>query len=125
LFLARQLGDNDIKSKADKRIVEAFERLGKSLDAQAFLKETTALNNSSSTQGDVVLAVVGDRKITLRDLEDEIQLLPASMQEQLKDPQRRKEFLQEGKVWRTTRKSKYWQGMLSRPQYLQNTKNRK
>ncbi len=94
LFLARQLGDSDIKSKAEKRIVEAFERLGKSLDAQAFLKETTALNNASSPQGDVVIAVVGDRKITLRDLEDEIQLLPASMQEQLKDPQRRKEFLQ-------------------------------
>lgn len=94
LFLARQLGDSDIKSKADKRIVEAFERLGKSLDAQAFLKETTALNNASSPQSDVVIAVVGDRKITLRDLEEEIQILPPSMQEQFKAPERKKEFLQ-------------------------------
>lgn len=94
LFLARQMGDDDTKSKANKRIVEAFERLGKSLDAQAFLKETTSLSPAASFQNDVVVAVVGDKKITLRDLEDEIQLLPTPMQEQLKDTQKKKEFLQ-------------------------------
>lgn len=94
LFLARQLGNEDIKNKVNKRIVEAFERLGKSLDAQAFLKETTSLETTPASQSDIVVAIVGEKQITLRELDNEIQLLPVPMQEQLKDPQKKKEFLQ-------------------------------
>ncbi len=100
-FTAKVISENsELGAKADKRIVAALERSGQSLDAANYLSEVTSLessgneNKAGKAEGETVLAKVGDREITMRDLEDSIQTLPPNMQERFKSPEGKMEFLQ-------------------------------
>jgi len=97
LIMARQLaGEEGVGRDADKKIVEALERLGKSLDAQKYLDEATGIESPQKKKpgSEVVVAKVGDHEITMRDLEDEIQMLPPNLQQQMMTSQGKLEFLQ-------------------------------
>ena len=97
LFIARNIsGSEGVGAEADKRIVEALERLGRSLDAKRYLSEAAALDPSQAKKGSggVVIAKIGDREITQRYLDDEIQALPPQLQEKARTPDGKREFLQ-------------------------------
>jgi len=89
-------GDSELGSKADKRIVEAFEKSGRSIDAANYLASAASVQPQKPgvKAGEVVVAKVGDKTITLRELDDEIQQLPPQLQEQFKNPEKKIEFLQ-------------------------------
>lgn len=97
LMMARQLaGEDGIGRDADKKIVEALEKMGRSLDARKYLNEAIniAPSQHKAAGSEVVVAKVGDHEITLRDLEEEIQMLPPNMQQQMKTTQGKLDFLQ-------------------------------
>lgn len=101
LFTAKIIaGNSELGAKADKRIVAALERSGRSLDAAGYLSEATTLKESEGeskkkkAKGETVLAKVGNREITMRDLEDDIQSLPPDMQERFKTREGKMEFLE-------------------------------
>jgi len=101
LFTAKIIaGDSELGTKTDKRIVEALERSGRSLDAANYLSEATSLHKSGDKgkeekpKGSIVIAKVGDREITMRDLENDIQSLPPEAQEQFKSPEGKMDYLQ-------------------------------
>jgi tetratricopeptide (TPR) repeat protein len=76
----------------NRRTVECLERLGKTLDAQNALDQATRPDAAAPTGG-TVLARVGDREITDRDLADEIEALPPQVRERVTTPEAKKELL--------------------------------
>ena len=79
----------------NRKIVECLERMDRSLDAQRNLTKATALKKKDreKTKAVNVVAKIGDRLITLQDLNDEIQKLPPSLQKTYTSPQEKLEFL--------------------------------
>lgn len=86
---------SDLKDKINKDLVICFERMGHSLEAQKELERSTSLNQTKTKQqGGVVVARIGDREITMSELEGEIEKLPPSVQTQFKDKEGKLKFLQ-------------------------------
>ena len=85
--------DSNLSAQADKRIVEAFEKAGRSLDAANFLASAASIEPSHTSTKEVILAKVGSKTITLRELNDEIQQLPPQLQEQFKSNEKKLEYL--------------------------------
>jgi peptidyl-prolyl cis-trans isomerase C len=88
---------SELIDDADKRIVECLERLQRSADAQQALEESTFLDKSQVTEkrpGEVI-AKIGNREITTGDLEFEMKRLPPYVQAQVKDKNKRIEFLRQ------------------------------
>jgi tetratricopeptide (TPR) repeat protein len=81
----------------NRRLVECLERMDRPLDAQRTLTDSTALKPRNEQKGEAVnvVAKIGDRLITLQDLHDEIQKLPAGMQAKYESPQSQLQFLQQ------------------------------
>lgn len=68
---------NELKDKINKNLVICFERMGRSLEAQKQLERSTELEQTETQKtGGVVVARIGDRQITMTDLENEIEKLP-------------------------------------------------
>ncbi|GEM_PF-806212 len=88
--------DSELGVKADKRIVEALEKAGRSIDAANYLATATSAEQQETPKKttEIIVAKVGNKTITLRELDDEIQSLPTALQEQYKAPERKVEFLQ-------------------------------
>jgi len=90
----------DPKSKlADEigpRIVECWERLGKDIDAQYALEQRAALDKPKAPKEKrgAVVAKIGDREISMGELDDAIQRMPWAAS-QLKSPQQKLQFLQQ------------------------------
>lgn len=83
----------NVKRKMTERIAACQDRLGRSLDASATLSEATRLPGKESVPRDaVIVAKIGDRQITLSQIDAEIQRLPEYLQTQLKDPARKLDF---------------------------------
>jgi len=90
--------DSDLTSQVNSKIVECLEKMGRSLDAQAELKAATSLKEEEKDKkpgrGPVV-AKIGEREITMGELEDEIDRLPAYRKREFSDENKKFEFLQQ------------------------------
>jgi hypothetical protein len=88
--------ESELKDKINKNLVICFERMGRSLEAQKQLERSTQLGQTETQRtGGVVVARIGDREITMDDLENEIEKLPPSVQAQFKDKASKLRFLQQ------------------------------
>lgn len=87
--------EGELKDKINKNLVICYERMGRSLEAQKELDRSTNLEQTKAEKkGGVVVARIGDREITMTELEDEIEKLPPSVQTQFKDKAGKIKFLQ-------------------------------
>ncbi len=87
--------ESELRDKINKNLVICFERMGRSLEAQRQLERSTDLNQTrTKKRGGVVVARIGDREITLNELEDEIEKFPPSVQAQFKGKEGKLKFLQ-------------------------------
>jgi tetratricopeptide (TPR) repeat protein len=87
--------ESDLKDRINKSLVICFERMGRSLEAQRQLERSTDLDQSKKGEkGGVVVGKIRDREITMRELENEIEKLPPSVQSQFEDKEGRLKFLQ-------------------------------
>ncbi len=96
-FIQAKLLDpqSELKDKINKNLVICFERMGRSFEAQEQLERSTDLSQGKTEKkGGVVVARIGDREITMTDLEEQIERLPASVQIQFKDKESKLKFLQ-------------------------------
>lgn len=88
--------DSELKDKINKNLVICFERMGRSLEAQKQLERSTELSGTETKkEGGMVVARIGEREITMTDLENEIEKLPSSVQSQFKDREGKLKFLQQ------------------------------
>jgi tetratricopeptide (TPR) repeat protein len=87
--------EGELKDKINQSLVICYERMGRSLEAQKELDRSTNLNQTTpEKKGGVVVARIGNREITMTELEDEIEKLPPSAQTQFKDKAGKLKFLQ-------------------------------
>lgn len=89
--------ESALQGEIGKKIVNCLERLNKTTDAVRIVEQEAALDQES-VKGNLpgnVLAEIGKRKITQGDLDFEISKLPAYIQDQFKDKQQRKDYLQQ------------------------------
>ncbi len=89
--------DSPLIDEVNKRIVACLERLERSADAQQALQETVQADapRGDKSRPGAVVARIGDRDITLGDLEYELDQLPPSVQEQFSGVEKKAEFLRE------------------------------
>ncbi len=89
--------DNSLMPEVNKKIVACLERLELTEDAQQVLDETVQVDPASvrKKRPGSVVAQIGNREVTQGDLDFEIEQLPPSFRDQLKDPQRKLDFLRE------------------------------
>jgi tetratricopeptide (TPR) repeat protein len=87
--------DSELKDKINKSLVVCFERMGRSLEAQKELERSTDLNQTKTERtGGAVVARIGDRQITRNELEEQMEMLPSSVQTQFKGKEGKLKFLQ-------------------------------
>ncbi len=87
--------DSELRDKINKGLVICFERMGRSLEAQKELEKSTDLKPTQVEKpGGVVVARIGDREITMNELEEQIEMLPGSMQAQFAGKEGKLKFLQ-------------------------------
>jgi len=79
--------------EAEKRIVALLEGMGRSLDAQNRLTEATALEPGKAASPGQVVAKLGQREITMAELDQAIQELPPETQKQFAGPAGKRQFL--------------------------------
>lgn len=87
--------ESSLIEEINKKVVACLERLERSVDAQQALKETTSLDPGSvapNRPGEVI-ARIGNRNITMGDLNFEINQLPPNMRQQFADRNKKLEFL--------------------------------
>ncbi|UCE18298.1 MAG: peptidyl-prolyl cis-trans isomerase [Gemmatimonadota bacterium] len=88
--------EGTLTREVDRRMVECLDRMGRSLDAQQELERATALEEETDQEtGGTVVATIGERKVTLEELENKIEGLPPYVREQLQDPQQKIQFLKQ------------------------------
>lgn len=88
--------EGSLTREVDRRMVECLDRMGRSLDAQQELERVTALEDEAQPEaGGTVVAKIGDRNITLEELENKIEALPPYVREQFQDPQQKIQFLKQ------------------------------
>ena len=85
------------KREVNAGIVQCFERTGRSLEAQLALEQSSALErrNETGTPGGTVLAEVGERKVTDRDMERFLQNIPPQQREQFSGAEGKRELLRQ------------------------------
>ncbi|HOE65808.1 MAG TPA: peptidyl-prolyl cis-trans isomerase [Candidatus Hydrogenedentes bacterium] len=96
LYQAEMLAPkSDLKPEIDKRIVQCLDVLGRSSDLKRELKGRTSLKRTAQDvkPGETVLAEFSGQVITDRDLDNEIDKLPASARKTFDDPEKRKDLL--------------------------------
>jgi tetratricopeptide (TPR) repeat protein len=87
--------ESELKDRINKSLVICFERMGRSLEAQKQLERSTDLDQTKADKkGGAVVAKIRDREISMRELEDEIEKLPPSIQSQFKGREGKLKFLQ-------------------------------
>jgi len=94
---ARSLGARPaLDSQIGQRLVECFENLGRSFDAARQLANyTTDDETQKAAPGEVVVAKVGEREITLSEVEREMQKLPPAFQSEFVTPEKKLEFIRQ------------------------------
>jgi len=88
---------SSLQDEVNKKIVACLERLEQSADAEQVLRETTSLDEKQvvKSRPGAIVARIGNREITLGDLNFEINQLPASVREQFKSKDKKIDFLKE------------------------------
>lgn len=87
--------ESDLKDKINQGLVICYERMGRSLEAQKQLERSTDLDQTGSQKkGGATIARIGDREITMTELEEQIEMLPPSVQPQFKGKEGKLKFLQ-------------------------------
>lgn len=87
--------ETSLTEEINKKVVACLERLDRSVDAQQALKETTSLDPGAvapNRPGEVI-ARIGNRNITMGDLNFEINQLPPNMRQQFSEREKKLEFL--------------------------------
>lgn len=87
--------ETSLMEEVNKKVVACLERLERSVDAQQALRETTSLDPGSvapNRPGEVI-ARIGNRNITMGDLNFGINQLPPNMREQFTDRKKKLDFL--------------------------------
>jgi tetratricopeptide (TPR) repeat protein len=89
--------ESPLRDEVNKKIVESLERLERSADAQQALEEAALLDVSQAKpkRPGAVIAKIGKRKITMGDLEHEINQLPPYVKSQISDKSKKIEFLKQ------------------------------
>ena len=89
--------ESSLIEEVNKRIVACLERLEKTEDAKQALDESVQLEPSKvkRKRPGAVVAKIGNREITLGDLEYEIQQLPPSVRDQFRSREKKLQFLRE------------------------------
>jgi len=97
LYQAEMLDpDSDLREEIDKRVVFCLEKLGRSADLRRELRKRTAVKRTAEdvAPGEIVLAEFAGEVITDRDLDRELEKLPASVRERTTSPEQRAQFLE-------------------------------
>lgn len=89
--------ESPLKDEVNKKIVVCLERLERSADAQQALEEAALLDVSQAkpNRPGAVIAKIGKRKITMGDLEHEINQLPPYVKSQISGKSKKIEFLKQ------------------------------
>ena len=88
--------EGGLTREVDRRMVECLDRIGRSLDAQQELERATALDEEAvKATGGTAVAKIGERTITLEDLENRIEKLPPYVREQFQEPGQKLQFLKQ------------------------------
>lgn len=87
--------DTPLKSEVGAKIVNCLETLGKFHAAEYALEARSSLqkNREEELKGGKVVAEIGSRKITLREVDEALDELPPWMKEQFKGKEKKVEFL--------------------------------
>ncbi len=86
--------NSQVASDAQRASVTCLEKLNRSLDAQRQLNRITALDpGQAASDGSEVVAKIGDKTITMKQLDAKIQELPEPYQKSFADPEQKLEFL--------------------------------
>ncbi len=97
-YMADLLGASPvIRDDLNIKIVNCLERLGRQFSAEYALQSKTSLDkdNKTTTEG-VVIAQIGDRNITMRDIDEKLELMDEKTRSEYRDnPQKKFEFLQQ------------------------------
>ncbi len=104
---------------AEKKIVGLLEGMGRSLDAQNRLSEATALEPAKTTPAGKVVAKLGEREITMTELDQAIQELPPDAQKQLAAPQAKRQYLDQYLLEQMLYDSAMRQGLAEKPELKQ------
>lgn len=87
------------KAELNKKLIECLERLGRSTEASLEMAKITALKPEAkglASEGEVgkrIVARIGERKISMEELEKEIDSLPPYLKSQYRDNKKKLEFL--------------------------------
>jgi tetratricopeptide (TPR) repeat protein len=73
-----------LEQELNQRIIECLERTGRSFEAQKEMDKLTLLKKPKEISGGTVVAKLGSREITMKELEEQIRNLPPYMQEMYK-----------------------------------------
>jgi len=85
--------EKSLKRKMAERVAECQERLGRSLDASQTLANATYLTGQDTrARKGAVAAKIGERQITLGEIDQAIQRFPESVQKQFADPAAKRDF---------------------------------
>ena len=87
--------ESGLAKEADKLIVECLERLGRSLDAQRHLEKATTLGGATREDAADVVAKIGNREVTMREIESEIERIPPYLKEAMGDQFNKSDFAQQ------------------------------
>lgn len=93
----RQLDpQSDLGKDAGKKIVQCLEGMGKSLDAQVEMEQSVALKPRQGAKANgPVVAKVGEREITLGEVEARLNQLPPALRSKISKPEDMLKFVQE------------------------------
>ncbi len=85
-----------LDKKIGQRLVECFENLGRVFDAARQLADYTAEDDKGkAAPGEIVVARVGEREITLSEIEGELQKLPPQVQAEFTAKEKKLEFVRQ------------------------------
>jgi len=87
--------EEHLERELSLKLVECYERLGRSFDAQRELERETSTSEKPGTPGGKVVARIGKREVTLSELEEQISRLPDFAQKETNTRERRLEFLKQ------------------------------
>jgi tetratricopeptide (TPR) repeat protein len=86
--------ETKLKSEINQKIVECLERLGRSLDAQQEMEKATLLGKQTTKKEGTIIAKIGNKEITMEELNAEINKLPPYVQQMYNEKEKKLEFLQ-------------------------------
>ena len=87
--------EEHLERELSLKLVECYERLGRSFDAQRELERETSTSEKPGTPGGKVVARIGKREVTLGELEEQISRLPDFAQKEINSKEKKSEFLRQ------------------------------